>query len=239
MPFGDALRLAQENGYAERNPAADIEGRDICRKICILAALAFGRHVYPEQVRTEGIGALTLEDVAYAAGYGCRIKPLGRAMRLPDGRVSAVAAPMLVPESSLLAHVSDVYNAVLIRGDAVDDVLFYGRGAGKLPTASAVVADIIDCARHAENRRAIEWEDGSPDYVAPAEDDITRLYVRARGDQEAAKRAFPGAVFLESESAIPGEFAFVTLPIRDGAGREALGKLVGVEVQIVMRVADI
>ncbi|MDR2753050.1 MAG: homoserine dehydrogenase, partial [Oscillospiraceae bacterium] len=126
MPFAEALRLAQENGYAEKDPAADIEGRDACRKICILATLAFGRHIYPRQVRTEGISKLTLEDIAYADSYGCNIKLLGQARRLPDGRIAAEVAPMLVPRKNLLASVGDVYNAILIRGDAVEDVLFYG-----------------------------------------------------------------------------------------------------------------
>jgi homoserine dehydrogenase len=243
MPFGGALRLAQENGYAERNPAADIEGADACRKICILATLAFGRHVLPEQVRTEGINAVTLEDVAFAGEYGCRVKLLGRAKRLPGGRVTAVVAPMLVPQSSLLAHVSDVYNAILIRGDAVEDVLFYGRGAGQFPTASAVVADIIDCVRHAGTRRFSEWEQASPDYVAPAEEDITRLYARAQAQnlpaaREAVQAAFPGAVFLDVQSAAPGSFAFVTPPVRDGAGRAALQALPEFQVQSVLRVAE-
>ena len=246
MPFASALRLAQENGYAERNPAADIEGADACRKICILATLAFGRHVYPEQVRTEGISAVTLEDVAFAEQYSCCVKLLGQAKRLPGGRITAVVAPMLVPRSSLLASVNDVYNAILIHGDAVEDVLFYGRGAGKFPTASAVVADIIDCARHIDRRRFFEWEAGSPDFVAPAEEDVTQLYARAKANAEALPaaraavlKAFPGTVFLEAEAAAPGEFAFVTPTVQDGAGREALMRLPGVEVQMVMRVAEV
>jgi len=240
MPFERALRMAQENGYAERDPSADVSGADACRKICILATLAFGRHVYPEQVRTEGIAGITLEDAAYADKLGCNIKLLARAKRLPDGRVTAVVAPMLVPrDSTLLACVSDVYNAILIRGDAVDDVVFYGRGAGQFPTASAVVADIIDCARHIDRRRFFEWEDGSPDFVAPAEEDVAKLYVRATCDDPAAvRKAFPGATFIEIEGARPGEIAFVTMPVRDGAAREALEELAGVKVEMVMRVAE-
>ena len=243
MPFDQALRMAQENGYAEADPSADIGGADACRKICILATLAFGRHVYPDQVRTEGIEGLTLEDAAYAEKLNCGIKLLGRAKRLPDGRVSAIVAPMLVPcEGNLLACVSDVYNAILIRGDAVEDVVFYGRGAGQFPTASAVVADIIDCARHMERRRSFDWEDGYPDYVAPAEEDIAKLYVRASCDEPLCARkdilkAFPGASFIEIEGARPGELAFVTLPVQDGDAREALGKLPGIKAEMVMRVA--
>ncbi|MCL2107612.1 MAG: homoserine dehydrogenase, partial [Oscillospiraceae bacterium] len=159
MPFDAALRLAQENGYAEKDPTADVEGHDACRKICILAALAFGRHVYPEQVRTEGISGLTPEDVANAEAFGCAIKLLGRAKRLPDGRVTATVAPALVPHSCLLSCVSDVYNAIMVRGDFIGDVVFYGRGAGKLPTASAVVADVIDCGKHVALRKFFCWEE--------------------------------------------------------------------------------
>ena len=243
MPFDQALRMAQENGYAERDPSADIGGADACRKICILATLAFGRHVYPGQVRTEGIEGLTLEDAAYADKLGCNIKLLGWAKRLPDGRISALVAPMLVPRAgNLLACVSDVYNAILIHGDAVEDVVFYGRGAGQFPTASAVVADIIDCARHTQQRRYFEWEDGSPEYVAPAEEDVCKFYARVACDDAAdarkqVMRAFPGAAFVEIEGAKPGEMAFVTMPARDGAAREALAGLPGIQKKMMMRVA--
>jgi len=245
MPFDRALRLAQENGYAEADPSADVDGHDACRKICILAALAFGRHVYPGQVRAQGIRGITLEDAAYADKLGCNIKLLAQARRLPDGRVSALVAPMLVPrEGNLLACVSDVYNAILVRGDAVEDVVFYGRGAGQLPTASAVVADIIDCARHIDRRRYQEWDDGAPEYVAPAEDDTAKFYVRlACEDISSARKqvlhAFPGAAFLEIEGASGNELAFVTLPVRDGAAQETLAKLPGTEVKMVMRVAEV
>ena len=244
MPFGQALRMAQENGYAESDPSADIDGADACRKICILATLAFRRHVYPDQVRTEGIAGLTLEDAAFADKLGCNIKLLGRARRLPDGRITAIVAPMLIPQAgNLLACVSDVYNAILIRGDAVEDVVFYGRGAGQFPTASAVVADIIDCARHMERRRSFDWEDGAPDYVAPAENDIAKFYVRVTCDDLSSARkqvmkAFPGAAFIEIDGAKPGELAFVTLPVQDGQTRDTLAALPGIKAEMAMRVAE-
>ena len=244
MPFSQALRMAQENGYAEADPSADIGGHDACRKICILATLAFGRHVYPDQVRTEGIEGLTLEDAAYADKLGCNIKLLGRAKKLPDGRISAVVAPMLVPRAgNLLACVSDVYNAILIRGDAVEDVVFYGRGAGQFPTASAVVADIIDCAKHLERRRYFEWEDGAPGYVAPASEDIAKFYARVSCDdmlhaRQDILKAFPGASFVEIGGAKPGELAFVTMPAQDGQARDTLAALPGIKPEMVMRVAE-
>lgn len=241
MPFDQALRMAQENGYAERDPSADIEGTDACRKICILAALAYGRHVYPDQVRTQGIVGLTLEDVGYAAQFGCTIKLLGQAKLRSDGRISTLVAPMLIPQKSLLANVSGVYNAIRIHGDAVEDVLFYGQGAGKFPTASAVVADIIDCAKHVERRRFFEWNEGTTDFVAPAEEDVVRLYVRAACADSAAARAavqqaFPGADFLDMDGAKPGEIAFVTLPVQEGAAQKLLADMTALRAEIVLRV---
>lgn len=147
MKFEDALALAQKLGYAERNPAADIEGADACRKICILASLAFGKHIYPEQVHTQGITKITLEDVAYAAAWGGVIKLIGQVKKLDNGKVEIVVAPMFISHESQLSSVDDVFNGILVRGDATGDVVFYGKGAGKLPTASAVVADVIDALK--------------------------------------------------------------------------------------------
>lgn len=182
MAFDDALALAQQLGYAERNPSADVDGHDACRKICILASLCFGKHVYPNQVRTEGITKITLSDVEYADMAGCVIKLIGYAKLLDDGKITADVYPALIPKDNQLAGVDDVFNAVMVRGDAVGDVLFYGRGAGKLPTASAVVADVIDCVKHLSARKYLSWEDGSEDYVVNSETVKTKLYVRAEVD---------------------------------------------------------
>lgn len=180
MSFEDALRLAQELGYAEKDPTADVEGFDACRKICILAALAFGKHVYPEQVNTEGITKVSLEDVEYAAGFDSVIKLIGKARLLDNGKITANVYPALVSKNHMLSGVTDVFNAIMVRGDEVGDVMFYGRGAGKFPTASAVVADIIDCAKHLKARKYLYWEDGSEDYVVDAENSITRLFARLK-----------------------------------------------------------
>ena len=182
MAFDDALALAQQLGYAERNPSADVDGHDACRKICILASLCFGKHVYPNQVRTEGITKITLADVEYADMAGCVIKLIGYAKLLDDGKITADVYPALIPKDNQLAGVDDVFNAVMVRGDAVGDVLFYGRGEGKLPTASAVVADVIDCVKHLSARKYLSWEDGSEDYVVDSETVKTKLYVRAEVD---------------------------------------------------------
>ncbi len=151
--FDDALAKAQELGYAEKDPTADVDGHDACRKICILSALSFGKHVYPESVHTEGIRKIELSDVAYAASWGGVIKLIANAKKLPNGQVNVTVAPRFVPSHSQLASVDDVFNAVLIKGDATGEVVFYGKGAGKMPTASAVVADVIDAAKHTKKKK--------------------------------------------------------------------------------------
>lgn len=170
LPFETVLKEAQEKGYAERDPSADIEGLDACRKICILAALAFGRHVYPDQVPTVGITKITGTDVAFAAEADMTVKLLGRAIRTDDGRICAYVSPHFVSQHNQLANVEDVFNGIVVRGDAIGDVMFYGRGAGKLPTASAVVADVIDAVKHFHARKYIDWAEGGPDAVADMQD---------------------------------------------------------------------
>ena len=131
ISFDAALKMAQDLGYAERNPAADVEGHDACRKICILASLAFGRHVYPEYVHTEGITKITLEDVSYAENWGGVIKLIGEAKRIPDSKqIECLVSPAFVHGESQLANIDDVFNGVLVRGNATGDVVFYGKGAG-------------------------------------------------------------------------------------------------------------
>ncbi len=179
LTFDQALKEAQDNGYAEKDPTADVDGHDACRKICILAALAFGQHVYPDQVPTQGIRGVTLADVAYADSCGYKIKLLGRAIREPEGKLCAFVAPHLVPASNPLSGVEDVFNAISVTGNAIGDVMFYGRGAGKLPTASAVVGDVIDIAKDLKTARCAVWGPGSRDLVGS---DIlsSRWYVRGR-----------------------------------------------------------
>ncbi len=181
ISFEAALREAQERGYAEHDPTDDVEGIDACRKICILAAIAFGRHVYPRQVPTEGITKVTLADVSYADAAGMRVKLLGRAIRQPEGKIMAYVAPHLVRRTNPLAGVDDVFNAITVRGNAIGDVMFYGRGAGKLPTASAVVADVIDAAQHQRTRRFLSWDDGGEDYVVGTDTLSTQWFLRLRG----------------------------------------------------------
>ncbi len=161
VSFEDALKEAQAKGYAEQNPAADVEGLDAGRKICILSDLAWGKEVLPERIHTQGISGLDLQDVAIADKAGYRVKLLGRALRLADGRQAAYVALHLVPQDCPVAPVDDVFNAVMIRGNAVGDVMFYGRGAGDLPTASAVMGDVMDAVQHRAKRRELGWSESA------------------------------------------------------------------------------
>ena len=159
MSFSQALQMAQQFGYAEADPTADVQGLDACRKICILASLAFGSQLYPQLVHCQGITELTPEDVEYARNWGGVIKLIARAHRDPDTQqLSALVAPMFVPHDSQLSTVDDVFNGILVDGDATGQVLFYGKGAGKLPTASAVISDVIDCTKASGTIDTLFWQ---------------------------------------------------------------------------------
>ena len=148
LGFDEALKIAQELGYAEtKDPGDDVDGRDACRKIAILSSLVCGHQIYPQNIPTRGIRDITVADVAAAERLNCVIKLIAWMKRGDDGSVAAGVEPCLVPKSHQLAGVDDVFNAVLVKGDMLGDVVFYGKGAGKLPTASAVVADVIDALK--------------------------------------------------------------------------------------------
>lgn len=211
MSFDEALKIAQEKGYAEKDPTADVEGHDACRKVCILASLAFGKHVYPSQVETEGITNITLEDVSYINSANGVIKLLGQIKYIDENRIAAFVSPAVVYNGSQLASVKDVFNAVLVRGDAVGDVCFYGPGAGKLPTASAVVADIIDCAKHTERKKIFGWGAGDEDYVVDYKSTIKMpFYVRAKADCNDITGRFADVKFLSRQGQPSDEVAFIT-----------------------------
>ena len=157
LSFEEALKEAQEKGYAELHPEADVEGYDACRKVAILSSLAFGQQVDFEDIYTEGITKITAEDFCYAAKMKKSIKLLGSSWRTDD-KFYAMVCPMLLDNEHPLAGVKDVFNAIFVRGNMVDETMFYGKGAGKLPTASAVAADVIDCAKHIGKNIKILWE---------------------------------------------------------------------------------
>lgn len=228
MTFEDALKLAQDNGFAEKDPTADIEGFDACRKVCILASLAFGKHVYPNQVRAEGIIKITLEDVEYISSAHGVIKLLGQIKKIDDDKITAFVSPAVVFHGSQLASVNGVFNAILVRGDAVGDVCFYGAGAGKLPTASAVVADMVDCAVHVNRRKNFGWGPGSEDYVVDEKSALEMpFYVRAKATESEAVALFHNVKFLTRTGQPSDEVAFIT----DSMTENALDKkLEGVNV---------
>lgn len=243
MTFEDALLLAQQNGYAERNPSADVDGIDACRKICILAALCFGKHVYPESVHTEGIRKISLADVEYAVSWGGAIKLIARAKKLENGKVTLTVSPAFVQKSCLLASTDDVFNAILVRGNAVGDVIFYGRGAGKFPTASAVVADVIDCARHIETRKVFGWEDGGDDFVADYLDNETAFYIRITTSDKSKTMASLTEAFgefdiLNRSDAPENEIAIATKAIREGDLDGKLASVFADEIASVIRITD-
>ncbi|MCL2036720.1 MAG: homoserine dehydrogenase [Oscillospiraceae bacterium] len=158
MAFEEALKLAQDNGYAERDPSDDVNGVDACRKICILASMIFGKQVNPDSVFTEGITKITREDISFCESRGGTVKLIARAVKNGDSPQVTVC-PAFVHKDSQLAGVNDVYNAIMVRGEATGDVVFYGKGAGKFPTASAVVNDIVNALKSPGETGALFWEE--------------------------------------------------------------------------------
>ncbi|MBQ9913636.1 MAG: homoserine dehydrogenase [Clostridia bacterium] len=230
MDFDVALRLAQEKGYAEKDPTADVEGFDALRKICILASLCFGNHVYPNGVYTEGISKITLEDVDFASSCDCVIKLIAKAKKMDDGKISLTVSPCLVKNESMLAGVNGVFNACLVRGDAVGDVVLYGQGAGKLATASAVVGDVIDCGCNTKERKFFGWDEGKDDLLADYLDEEISLYVRATVESmenaEAEIAHTLGEVsFLKREKQAFDEIAFLTPAMKERDLRKIIAKL--------------
>ena len=247
MSFDDALKMAKKLGYAEKDPTADVEGHDACRKICILASLAYGKHVYPEYVHASGITKIAPEDVAYAASWGGVIKLIGQVKKLDDGKLDVTVEPMLISKESQLANVDDVFNGILVRGDSTGDVVFYGKGAGKLPTASAVVADIIDCVKHLKARKYLYWSDGDSSIVKPYEETAYPIYIRIGStlDKQAVFEKvfslFKNARAIVRTNAPGNEFAFVTDDMAVSEQDNALAALVADNIQILskIRIADL
>lgn len=185
MPFADALKLAQELGYAEKDPTADIEGHDACRKICIISSLVYGKHVYPKSVYTKGITQVELCDVEAADVLGYAIKLVASVTKLDNGKILPCVMPTLVSYDNIMAGVNDVFNAVLVYGDGVDQTMFYGRGAGKLPTASAVLGDVIETAKGTGTVLSQTWESASDDsFVENVDSYTSRWYFRVPADTE-------------------------------------------------------
>lgn len=238
MSFSDALKLAQDKGYAEKDPTADVEGLDAMRKICILASLCFGTHVYPKGIYTEGISKVTLEDVAYAESYDSVIKLIARAKKLSENKITVMVTPCFVKNSSMLSGVSGVFNACLVRGDMTGDVLMYGKGAGKLATASAVVGDVIDCASNNKERKFFGWADEKPDFVASYLENETAFYVRATdADKAEIEKVFGAVEYLRRENQPENETAFVTPVMKEEDFRNKLSEL-KINLITTIRISD-
>jgi len=208
--FDGALKEAQELGYAERNPEADVEGHDTCRKIAILTALATGKEVHYEDIYTEGITKVTDVDFAYAEKLGASVKLLGTS-RMDGDQVQSFVAPVMIGKSHPLYPVSDVYNGILVKGNMLGTVMFYGSGAGKLPTASAVVADIIEAAQNLDRNVPMGWT-GEKLEIAGMDTSKHRYFVRSCGsaaeDAAEAEQYFGAVEVLSLEG--KDEFAFLT-----------------------------
>ena len=220
--YASVLKEAQDNGYAERNPEADVEGYDACRKIAILSSLISGQQVDFEDIYTEGITSITAEDIRYATAMNKSIKLLGNSWRV-DGKIYAMVCPMLLDNAHPLSGVNDVFNAIFVRGNMVDETMFYGKGAGKLPTASAVAADVVDCVKHTGKNIKILW---NPEKLTLSDlGDFERQYfVRMPADAEAkAITAAFGAVEMVSVEGI-NEKAFITGVMKESAFNEAVEK---------------
>ena len=205
--FAEVLKEAQEKGYAERNPEADVEGYDACRKIAILSSLMCGKNVKYEDIYTEGITKITATDFVYAHAMGKTIKLLAQSKEA-DGKFYAMVAPFLIGRDHPLYMVNDVFNAVCVHGNMLGDSMYYGKGAGKLPTASAVVSDVVDCARHLGKVIMCFWDD--TDVALTGIEEAKRsFFVRVSDDKEKeAIAAFESIRVVEAD--VPGEFAFVT-----------------------------
>jgi homoserine dehydrogenase len=226
--FDDALKTAQDLGYAERNPAADVDGIDACRKIAILAAMITGKWVNPDEIPTKGITSVTADDVAYCEEFGGAIKLIGFAAETDGGEWAVLVCPAFVSGESQLATVSDVFNAILVRGDATGDILFYGKGAGKLPTASAVVSDITS-ALAATETKSLYWSEEKLTLLKEEQIE-TRFYVRINGDTP--PNTLKNARVLKIKD---GECAVIT----DKMNITKLNDLInGTQVLAVMRVLD-
>ena len=232
--FDTVLKEAQKKGYAEADPTADIEGYDACRKIAILSSLAYSEYFDYKDIYTEGITKITPEDMEYAAKLGRTIKLLGTSRRNADGTCYAMVAPFLIGRDSPLYSVNDVFNAVFVHGNMLGDAMFYGSGAGKLPTASAVVGDIVDAAKHLHTNIFTNWN-STPAKLRPLDQVSGRFFVRVKKEAaEEVKEVFENAEMICLDQ-LPEECAFITTDMTQGefcAKAEKLGDKVLAKIRV-------
>lgn len=235
--FEEVLREAQRLGYAEANPAADVEGLDAARKIVILAALAFGKLLNPNEITTHGITGITSDHVSLAKALGGAVKLIGHTEQI-EGKTLALVMPYFVPASNPVSHVDDVFNGILVDANMLGRALFYGAGAGKLPTASAVVADIVDVLSNRTNERKLPtWTVAAKEDVASFEDYVCRRAYLIEGCCRCAEKA-KAALGAEDVVTLEGsQFALVSAPMaqRDA---EAAFAATGLEAIVTLPVLD-
>lgn len=224
--YDEVLKEAQDNGYAERNPEADVEGYDACRKIAILSSLISGQQVDYEDIYTEGITKITKQDMMYAKEMGMTIKLLASSKRHKD-HLHAIVAPALLGKDHPLYNIDDVFNAVFVHGNMLGDAMFYGSGAGKLPTASAVVADVVDEAKHLHRNIMTMWKSEKL-ILEPIEDTCKRFFVRVSGNPEEMEEKVEnlfGEVQVVKVPALENEFGFMTEVMTEGDYRKKAEEL--------------
>ena len=235
--FDEVLKDAQDKGYAERNPEADVEGYDACRKIAILSSLAFGDHVDYEDIYTEGVTKITATDNKYAKVMGTSIKLLATSKKVGD-KFYAMVSPVMIDRKSPLYSVNDVFNAIFVHGNVLGDAMFYGSGAGKLPTASAVVADVVDCAKHLHRNIMMSWSSKKLDLM-DLEEVKNRFFVRVKGsmtgDISKVEEVF-GNVQPYGVADVADEFGFLTEEMTEKEFREKAARVEGVISRIRARV---
>ena len=222
VEFEAALKDAQAKGYAEKDPTADVEGYDSCRKIAILTSLVCGQQVDFEDIHTEGITRISATDIRYAKAMGRSIKLLATSKKTKDG-YAAMVAPYLLSPANPLFSVSDVYNAIFVHGNVLGDAMFYGSGAGKLPTASAVVADIVEMAKHLEINIAVEWSSKKMQ-LSDYKELENQFFVRTSSTKEDIEKAFQNVSYVELSDAT-GEVGFVTETMKEADYEKAAAAL--------------
>ena len=222
LAFESVLKRAQEKGYAEKNPDADILGFDACRKIAILTSLAYGKNVNYTDILTEGITAITDKDFAYARRLGATIKLFAKSVKKGE-KYYALVAPFLVKPENPLYAVNGVYNAILVNGNMGGETMYYGKGAGKLATASAVVSDVLDCARHFGKHLNVKWDEEKLE-ISPIDGAVRKFFVRASTTDMAQVEAVFGEVELITGVA-DNECGFVTADMTEAEYREKTKKM--------------
>ena len=234
--FESVLKEAQEKGYAEADPTADVEGYDACRKSAILSSLAYGKFLNYEKIHTEGITRITPEDMEYARAMGMSIKLLATSRKLSEDSYYAVVAPFLVGKNNPLYSVNDVYNGIFVHGNVLGDAMFYGSGAGKLPTASAVVADVVDEAKHLHENMPNEWTD-QPLPLADPDQVSGRFFVRVQTTDLSLIRSVFGTIEQIQVPKAEGETGFVTAQMTLGQYKAKAAEIKA-EILSMIRIKD-